>query len=211
MYCFLGDVFQSPSVDRIFRTIKQLARRNPHGVLIIIHNNQLDRLSFGLAAERANNIENVECRIIRVNDEIRSICEKQGLIGTLLIQKIAGAMSEQGFFLDEIYKFCVDRLKDMATLAISFAMPMTPYAKISSCARYMMRSSVEYGTGFHGEPGFMTTEMKTTAETAKMCIEQLFHEASEFKAYLDAEEDEVTLVVVLNNLGKFVFNLFQAL
>lgn len=93
--------------------------------------------------------------MIVVNDEIKTVGEKQGLTGTVLVQKIAGGMVEMGFFLDEIYYFCKGILRDICTINVILTNAQNPDIKITSCMRFMNDNEMVFGSEFHGEPGLV--------------------------------------------------------
>lgn len=170
---FPGDIFCSPPPDIILNTIKELSRRNVHGTLVIISNKLSDKLNFGLAVEKASNIDNVKIKMITVNDEIKDPNENSGHVGTILIQKIAGAMSEKGFFLNEIYDYCLSIMEDIATVSVSIKSPKSPYAKISTTAKTLASKEMEFCMGNHGEIGIGRMPLKTTSETVKILLGQI--------------------------------------
>ena len=80
-------------------------------MLLIIKNYTGDRLNFGLASKRAQ-LEGINVDWILVDDDIALVSKentnqnrsvgRRGLCGTILIEKIAGAMAEQRKSLKEI-------------------------------------------------------------------------------------------------------------
>lgn len=177
--------------------MKELSRRNIHGTLIIINSRLSDRLAFGLAMEKISALENVQVKLIIVNDEIRTVGEKNGLTGTILIQKIAGAMSELGFFLDEIYNFCTSILDDIITINVTLNVPQSLDIRIASTARNLQKKEMEFGAGFHGEPGFLRLPLSSAEKVVKIMLENVLNsEDNLFKV-----ENSASIVVVINNLG----------
>src|SRR6056297_4267141 len=98
-----GDIFASPSVDAVLAGI--LAVTGPAGCLLIVKNYTGDRLNFGLAAERARAF-GLNVSMVIVDDDIAlpHLPQARGLAGTLMVQKIAGALAENGASLEGVTK-----------------------------------------------------------------------------------------------------------
>lgn len=199
---FLGDIYCSPPPDTILKTIKELSRRNVHGTLIIIGNTLSDRLSFGLAMEKALTIPNLRVQMLLVEDEQRGALEKFGMVGTILVQKIAGAMSELGCFLDEIYDFCKSILPDILTTSVTLEWPQNPWAQIHTSTKYVNEQLVEFGTGFHGERGHLKLPLKSTFEIVKIMLEQVNIETHRTSlAFYEDDPPPIPIVLIINNKG----------
>ena len=106
-----GDLFASPSTAAILAAIRFVGASNKAGVLLIIKNYTGDRLNFGLASKRAQ-LEGINVDWVLVDDDVALISKenttqnrsvgRRGLCGTIIIEKIAGAMAEQRKSLKEI-------------------------------------------------------------------------------------------------------------
>lgn len=144
-----GDVFASPSVDAVLAGI--LAVTGPAGCLLIIKNYTGDRLNFGLAAERARAF-GLKVNMVIVQDDIAipGISRPRGVAGTLIVHKLAGALSETGADLDAVTQAAQRAAAGVMTIGISFDTCTVPgsakEARISA-------GQVEVGLGIHGEPG----------------------------------------------------------
>jgi len=93
-----GNVFASPNGSAVLRAIRHAAAATPAGVLVIIKNYTGDRLAFGIAIERAR-AEGVCVDAVLVADDAvvqGGIGGRRGLAGTLLVQKVAGALADAG-------------------------------------------------------------------------------------------------------------------
>jgi dihydroxyacetone kinase len=76
------------------------------GCLLIVKNYTSDRLNFGLAAEQAKS-EGYKLETVIVGDDCalpppRGIGGRRGLMGTILVHKVAGAAAAVGLSLDEV-------------------------------------------------------------------------------------------------------------
>lgn len=198
-----GGIFRNPTPDLIFRTIKELARRHDNGILIISSNDTSSKLAFGLAIERSHNLPNLKVKMLLVSDWIYKENETRGLTGTILIQKIAGAMSEKDFFLHDIYLFCKPLLKNIATVLVSLCPAKSPLYEVSSS--YASRKSflqdareVEFGAGLHGEPGFMKMTLLSCHDTVTLLLSQITD--PKFTGAITLEP-EIPIILLINNLG----------
>lgn len=76
-----GEIFASPSVDAVLAAIRAVMR--PHtGCLLIVKNYTGDRLSFGLAAERAKS-EGLRVEMVVVKDDVAlpHLTQPRGIAG----------------------------------------------------------------------------------------------------------------------------------
>jgi triose/dihydroxyacetone kinase / FAD-AMP lyase (cyclizing) len=97
-----GSIFASPSAEQVYRCIRRLGVQNPdRGILIIIMNYTGDKLHFGMAAEKAR-AAGVKSELLVVSDDVgvgrtrSGRIGRRGLAGTVLVQKIAGALAAKG-------------------------------------------------------------------------------------------------------------------
>jgi triose/dihydroxyacetone kinase / FAD-AMP lyase (cyclizing) len=144
-----GDVFASPSVDAVLAGI--LAVTGKAGCVLIVKNYTGDRLNFGLAAERARTF-GLKVNMVIVQDDISfpDVTRPRGVAGTLLVHKIAGAVSEQGGDLAAVTQAAQRAAKNAISIGISLDTCTVPGAakedRIGS-------GRAELGLGIHGEPG----------------------------------------------------------
>lgn len=97
-----GSIFASPSTEQVYRCLLRLGLQRPdRGILVLIMNYAGDKLHFGMAVEKARSA-GIKCELLAVGDEVRvgragsGRIGRQGLAGTVLVQKIAGALAAQG-------------------------------------------------------------------------------------------------------------------
>lgn len=95
-----GTIFASPSAEQIRRCILQRVDSSK-GVLVIVMNYTGDVLNFGMAVEKAK-ASGLDVDMVVVGDDAgvgRSQGGKvgrRGIAGTVLVQKIAGALAASG-------------------------------------------------------------------------------------------------------------------
>lgn len=181
-----GDIFASPSVDAVLAGI--LAVIGSSGCLLVLKNYTGDRLNFGLAAERARAMGH-KVNMLIVGDDIAlpDLAQPRGLAGTLLVNKVAGALAESGASLDEVTAAAQKVSESALTIGMSLdtcTIPGTPKeARISE-------NMAELGLGIHNEPGVEQIDY-STADAAMKAV-------SHKMAPLMGDTPHVAL---LNNLG----------
>jgi triose/dihydroxyacetone kinase / FAD-AMP lyase (cyclizing) len=184
-----GDIFASPSVDKILNMI--LLTGDPHSnILLIVKNYTGDRLNFGLALEIAKlSFGYTSIQILLVDDDcsidesqVQTSVGRRGLAGTVLIHKIAGAMSEQKFTREQIYQTCRSLLdnRKLITMGFSFSSTLTSL------------SNIEIGKGIHGEPGVLTIDKRDNFdEIIEVCYKK-------FEKHIPPGSH---ICIMINNLG----------
>ena len=183
-----GEIFASPSVDAVLEAI--LAVTGDGGCLLIVKNYTGDRLSFGLAAERARALgSKVEMVVVADDIAIADATRPRGLAGTLFVHKVAGHVARSGGSLAEV-KAAAERVAtNVRSLGISLSsctIPgQAPEARIAE-------GEVELGLGIHGEPGAETIAYRPIAELAATMAKRLDAALGETK---------LPLAVLVNDLG----------
>lgn len=127
-----GHLFASPSTAAILAAIRFVGAANPAGVLLIVKNYTGDRLNFGLAAKRAQ-LEGIKVDWLLVDDDVallnradseeNDVVGSRGLCGTVLVEKLAGALADKGKSLLEIKQALQAAMADrkLRTLGISLS------------------------------------------------------------------------------------------
>ncbi|MFK7825654.1 MAG: dihydroxyacetone kinase subunit DhaK [Oligoflexales bacterium] len=164
-----GEIFASPSVEAILAAIRAVT--GAAGCLLIIKNYTGDRLNFGLAAEIAKSHYSLNVEMVIVGDD-RAIETEQarGLAGTLLIHKIAGALSAQRVKLKEIKGVVEETVGKIATIGLSLSNCNIPGGEPKERIK---SGEIELGLGIHGEPGASTMKLKSARHLIDLLLEQL--------------------------------------
>jgi len=161
-----GNVFASPSPDRILEAIHQVG--GDKGVLMVIKNYSGDIMNFSMAAELAE-MEGYKVMSVVTRDDV-AVPEstystgRRGIAGTVFVHKIAGAAAEAGRSLEEV--------RDVAQKVIdntrSMGMAMSPciLPGVGKPGFVLADDEIEVGMGIHGEPGVERTSVKTSKELA---------------------------------------------
>lgn len=198
-YC-LGDVFGAPPAKIILRTIKELAIKQPDvGAILIVRNTTGNRLSFGLAKERAAN-DGIKVHLICVNDDCyvsQTGNEKRGITGLILICKIAGAMAEANKKVQEIFEFCQEVQQQMFSILLCLDPHTSPTIEHCICVKHKTSNEIEIGTGLHGEPGIKKVKLNKLSDICTALIEEITTESQ----VLELNETSEPIVLLVNNLG----------
>lgn len=187
-----GNVFASPSPDRIIEGIK--AADDGAGVLLIVKNYSGDIMNFQMAAELAE-FEDIRVETVVVRDDVAVADStystgRRGIAGTVFVHKLAGAAAEAGKTLDEV-KTVAQKVIDNVR---SMGMAMTPCTLpgVGKPGFRLDEDEMELGMGIHGEPGICRERMRPASEIASLLLEHILAD----KDYTDSD-----VAVMVNGLG----------
>lgn len=187
-----GNVFASPSPDRILKGIQEA--NSGAGVLLIIKNYSGDIMNFEMAKDLAE-MEDVAVETVVVKDDV-AVEEstystgRRGIAGTVFIHKIAGAKAEQGATLQEVKEIALKTIENVRSIGMAMAPCILP--AVGKPGFQLADDEVEIGMGIHGEPGVDRTKIKTAKEYAEIMVEKIL-------ADYDYNNSEVALMI--NGLG----------
>lgn len=187
-----GNVFASPSPDRIIKGIEEA--NSGKGVLLIIKNYSGDIMNFGMAKDIAE-MDDIEVETVVVKDDVAVedstySAGRRGIAGTVFVHKIAGAKAEQGADLKEVKRVAQKTIDNVSSMGMAMAPCILP--DVGKPGFVLGEDEVEIGMGIHGEPGVERTNMKTAKEFAKIMLDKIF-------ADFDYSDSEVA--VMINGLG----------
>jgi len=154
-----GEIFASPSVDAVLAAI--VAVTGKAGCLVIVKNYTGDRLTFGLAAERARAL-GLQVEVVVVADDVAlpDATQPRGLAGTLLVHKVAGALADRGAALSEVAEVARQVAGAVQTLGVSLSQVSIPGRPAHD---RIADGTAELGLGIHGEPGARTVTVSSSA------------------------------------------------
>ena len=189
-----GEVFTSPSADKVYEAIKAVDSGN--GVLLIIKNYSGDVMNFEMAAEMAG-MEGIDVKKIIVNDDIAVenstyTVGRRGIAGTVLVHKMVGAAAEKGYSLDDLEVLGNKVISRTKTMGMSLKPCMVPTT--GKLSFELPEDEVEIGLGIHGEPGTHREKMQDANAHVDYLLDKILKE-SEL-----TENDEVAVLV--NGLGE---------
>lgn len=148
-----GGVFSSPSPDAVHEAIRAVT--GEAGCLLVVKNYTGDRLNFRLGAELAI-ASGYRVETVLVDDDVSLAATgehagRRGLAGTVLVEKIAGALAEEGRTLDEVRDAAASVISRIGTVNLGLSPGTVPGATRPSFD--LGEDQVELGMGIHGEPG----------------------------------------------------------
>ena len=187
-----GSVFSSPTPDQIYEGIKAAA--TPAGVLMIIMNYSGDIMNFEMAQEMAE-MDDIKVDKVIVNDDVAVqnstwTTGRRGVAGTILVQKIAGAMAETGASLEEVKRVAQQAIDNVRTMGVAITPCTVPAAGIPGFT--IAEDELEMGIGIHGEPGISKQKMKPVNDIVDELLDHIL-------ADIDYTGSEVA--VLLNSSG----------
>jgi dihydroxyacetone kinase-like protein len=168
-----GEIFTSPVPDQILAATQ--AVDGGAGVLHIVKNYTGDVMNFQLAAELAAD-ENINVSTVLVDDDVAVedstwTAGRRGTGATLIVEKIAGALAEEGGSLADV----TDIGRRVNELSASFAVALTA-GTTPAAGRpgfELPDDEMEVGVGIHGEPGRRREKLKPANEIAAEVVETI--------------------------------------
>ena len=187
-----GNVFSSPSPDRIIEGIK--AADGGAGVLMVIMNYSGDIMNFKMAGELAE-FEGIRTDVVVVKDDVAVpdstySTGRRGIAGTLFVHKVAGAAAEMGKSMEEVKAAAEKTIANIRTMGMAMS-PCTLPA-VGKPGFTLGEDECEIGMGIHGEPGINREKMSAAKELAAKLLQKIFDDCD----YSGAE-----VAVMVNGLG----------
>jgi dihydroxyacetone kinase-like protein len=148
-----GEVFTSPVPDQILAATT--AVHGGKGVLHIVKNYTGDVLNFRMAAELAED-EDIEVVPVVVNDDVAVedstfTAGRRGTGATLFVEKIAGALAEEGAELAAVAAVAREVNERSRSFGVALSSVTVPAAGEPTFE--LAEDEIELGIGIHGEPG----------------------------------------------------------
>ncbi|XP_053253033.1 triokinase/FMN cyclase isoform X3 [Podarcis raffonei] len=193
-----GPVFTSPAVGSILAAIRAVRQAGAVGTLLIVKNYTGDRLNFGLALEQAR-AEGASVEMVVIGDDCAFTKQKKagrrGLCGTVLIHKVAGALSEAGCGLSAIARKVTAVAHSMGTLGVS----LTPCSVPGSRPTFQLADDeLELGLGIHGEAGVRRMKITSADQVVKIMLDHMTSHSNASRVRL---KSGASVVLMVNNLG----------
>ena len=187
-----GNVFSSPSPDRIGSAIEQVSCGK--GVLMVIKNYSGDIMNFGLSADLAE-MDDIEVAQVIVKDDVavpdrEEGTGRRGIAGTVFVHKIAGAKAEQGASLAEVKAAAEKAVRNIRTMGVAMTPCILP--AVGKPGFQIADDEIEIGMGIHGEQGVESTKIKSAKEIAEILVGRILDD-------YDYSGSEVAVLV--NGLG----------
>ncbi|KAK4988397.1 dihydroxyacetone kinase Dak1 [Elasticomyces elasticus] len=197
-----GTIFASPSAEQIRRCI--LERVDPEkGVLVVVMNYTGDVLNFGMAVEKAK-ANGLDVEMVVVGDDAGVGREqggkvgRRGIAGTVLVQKIAGALAASGASLKEVHNVAQLTADNVVSIGSSLSHVHVP-GRSDVETSDLAANEVEIGMGIHNEPGSERSTGDLSAIVKQMLAHMLDPDDKD-RAFLSVSKSDETVLLV-NNLG----------
>ena len=187
-----GNVFASPSPDRIIEGIK--AADSGAGVLMVIKNYSGDIMNFEMAGELAD-MEDIKTASVVVKDDVAVpnstySTGRRGIAGTVFVHKVAGAAAEQGKSLEEVQAAAQKAADNVRSMGMAMSPCILP--GVGTPGFTLQESEMAMGMGIHGEPGVNRETLVPAKELAEKLLGHIL-------ADYDYTGSEVAVMV--NGLG----------
>jgi dihydroxyacetone kinase-like protein len=186
-----GEVFTSPVPDQMLLATKAVS--GGAGVLHIVKNYTGDVLNFQLAAELADD-ESIEVASVVIDDDVAVqdslyTAGRRGVGATVFVEKIAGALAEEGASLDAVAAVAREVNERSRSFGVALSSCTVPAAGKPTFE--LGDSEIELGIGIHGEPGRTRGPMRPASELAAVALDAIAADLP-----LDGE-----LLVMVNGMG----------
>ena len=154
-----GNVFSSPSPDRIGSAIEQVSCGK--GVLMVIKNYSGDIMNFGLSADLAE-MDDIEVAQVIVKDDVavpdrEEGTGRRGIAGTVFVHKLA-----------EVKAAAEKAVRNIRTMGVAMTPCILP--AVGKPGFQIADDEIEIGMGIHGEQGVETTKIKSAKEIAEILV-----------------------------------------
>ncbi|KAJ9618989.1 dihydroxyacetone kinase Dak1 [Taxawa tesnikishii (nom. ined.)] len=199
-----GTIFASPSAEQIRRCILKRVEAEK-GVLVIVMNYTGDVLNFGMAVEKAK-ASGLDVEMVVVGDDAGvgrakgGKVGRRGIAGTVLVQKIAGALAATGASLKDVHKIAQLTADNTVSIGSSLSHVHVPGRSTAEDGDAELKADeVEIGMGIHNEPG----SERTTSDlpgTVKTMLKYMLDPSDKDRAFLSVSKSDETVLLV-NNLG----------
>jgi dihydroxyacetone kinase-like protein len=186
-----GEVFTSPVPDQMLLATKAVS--GGAGVLHIVKNYTGDVLNFQMAAELADD-EDIEVASVVIDDDVAVqdslyTAGRRGVGATVFVEKIAGALAEEGASLDAVAAVAREVNERSRSFGVALSSCIVPAAGKPTFE--LGDSEIELGIGIHGEPGRTRGPMRSASELAAVALDAIAADIP-----LDGE-----LLVMVNGMG----------
>lgn len=159
-----GEVFTSPTPDQICEAAREAS--GGRGVLFLVKNYTGDVMNFQLAAEILT-AEGLDVAQVVMDDDVAVTnsaftAGRRGVGGTVLAEKIAGALAEQGGSLADVRWACEDVKRHVRSMGMALTSCTVP--AVGKPTFDLPEDAMEFGVGIHGERGRQRLPLECAAE-----------------------------------------------
>jgi dihydroxyacetone kinase-like protein len=188
-----GEVFTSPVPDQMHAAAK--AVDTGAGVVLVVKNYTGDVMNFQLAAELADD-DGIAVETVLVDDDVAVedstwTAGRRGTGATLFVEKIAGALAEQGADLASVAE--IGRRVNAASRSFAVALTACTTPAAGRPGFDLPDDEIEVGVGIHGEPGRRREKIRPAREIAATAVEAIWADLP--------LPDGAPVIVMVNGLG----------
>jgi dihydroxyacetone kinase-like protein len=188
-----GEVFTSPVPDQMLAAAK--AVDGGAGVVFIVKNYTGDVLNFEMAADLAGD-DGVEVATVLVDDDVAVrdstwTAGRRGTGATVFVEKIAGALAEQGADLAQVAEMGRKVNGASRSFAVALSACTTPAA--GKPGFELAEDEMEVGVGIHGEPGRSRRKLQPASAIVADALDAIFAD----QPLSDGDQ----AIVMVNGLG----------
>jgi dihydroxyacetone kinase-like protein len=188
-----GEVFTSPVPDQMLAAAR--AVDGGAGVVFVVKNYTGDVLNFEMAADLAKD-EGIEVATVLVDDDVAVkdstwTAGRRGTGATVFVEKIAGALAEQGGDLAAVAE--LGHRVNQASRSFAVALTACTNPAAGKPGFELGEDEMEVGVGIHGEPGRRREKLKPAAAIVAECLDAILDDQPL------APGDEA--IVMVNGLG----------
>ncbi|UGY94424.1 dihydroxyacetone kinase subunit DhaK [Streptomyces gobiensis] len=188
-----GEVFTSPVPGQMLAAAQ--AVDGGAGLLFIVKNYTGDVLNFEMAAELATE-QGSTVETVLIDDDVAVedstfTAGRRGTGATVLVEKIAGALAEQGADLAAVAE--LGRRVNAASRSFAVALTACTTPAAGKPGFELPEDEIEVGVGIHGEPGRRREPLRPAKEIVSAMLEPILGELSL------ATGDQT--IVMVNGLG----------
>jgi phosphoenolpyruvate---glycerone phosphotransferase subunit DhaK len=188
-----GEVFTSPVPDQMVAAAQ--AVDGGAGVVFIVKNYTGDVLNFEMASELAGD-DGIEVATVLVDDDVAVkdstwTAGRRGTGATVFVEKIAGALAEQGADLAQVAE--LGRRVNAASRSFAVALTACTPPAAGKPGFELAEDEMEVGVGIHGEPGRSREKLEPAAAIVARSLGAIFDDQP-----LAAGEETIVMV---NGLG----------
>ncbi|ACZ19777.1 dihydroxyacetone kinase, DhaK subunit [Thermanaerovibrio acidaminovorans DSM 6589] len=206
-----GEVFTSPTPDQMYEAAK--AVHGGKGVLFIVKNYTGDVMNFQMAQEMLAS-EGIRVESVVIDDDVAVkdslyTAGRRGVGGTVMAEKIAGAMAELGGSLEEVRDVCAKVNANVRSMGMALTSCTVPAAGKPTFD--LPEDQYELGIGIHGEPGRERRPMTQVREIVRAMGEAIvsdlpFQSGDEVLAFVNGMGGSplMELFIVYNDLKAFL-------
>jgi dihydroxyacetone kinase-like protein len=166
-----GEVFTSPVPDQIIDATRSV--NGGAGVLHVVKNYTGDVLNFEMAAELCDDVDVAGVLVdddVAVQDSLYT-AGRRGTGATVFVEKIAGALAEEGAPLAEVARVAAEVNDRSRSFGIALTSCTTPAAGKPTFD--LPEREVELGIGIHGEPGRERVPLAPARELVAVAMEAI--------------------------------------